>query len=139
MFTLSALTGRIATTPSTPDFSNQPRAFSVTTSSSRGTMRYVATPCSPRLVSSRVSASSPATRSDSSWLMMSAATFLPAKLTCATPGARHREVNFGSAPSAAPAVAASAMMVITDRVMECQSWRRMRLLILRRYQPGRTG
>ena len=67
-------------------------------------MRYVGMPSIPRDVSSRVTASSPETRSDSSWLMISAATFLPAKLTSAAAGVFQTEVIFGLAPSRATAL-----------------------------------
>src|SRR5678815_121835 len=55
----------------------------------------------PRFVNSRASASSPAMRSESSFEITSAATFLPAKLTSRAAGVFHTEVHLTSAASAA--------------------------------------
>ena len=60
------LTGRIATTPCTFAFENHSRALSALRISSFGAIRYAATVFRRRAVSSRTSASSPATRNESS-------------------------------------------------------------------------
>ena len=71
-------------------------------------MRYVATDCSPRAISSRTSASSPDTRSESSCEITSAATFFPAKLTEPASGDRQTDVNFGAADTSVTATTMAA-------------------------------
>src|SRR6185312_3010528 len=110
---LSALTGRMATTPSTLAFLYQTIARSGSRSSSFGAIRYVATPSMPRAVSSRTKASSPEIRSDSSCEMMSAATFLPAKLTALASGDFHVDVNFtAAADSTTPSATVAAHPIV---------------------------
>ena len=65
----------------------------------------------PRALSSRASDSSPATRSESSFEMTSAATFFPAKLTEPASIDLKVEVNLIAADSATTAVTAIASVV----------------------------
>jgi len=70
----------------------------------------VATAWMPRAVISRTSDSSPATRNESSFVITSAATFFPAKLTAPASSDLKVEVNLTAAESVATAAAIASVV-----------------------------
>ena len=100
--------------PATAPRLNHSFAFSVLRSSSRGIIRYAATPLTPLAASSRASASSPEISRFWSSVRTSATTFLPAKPSGAAPGAFQVDLNF--AASRIEPDAATTTMMTRDRM-----------------------